>query len=930
MPSRLAKRAIAALFGVALVVAPLSAQTGSVTGRVTDAESGKGLDGALVSAIAVGNTVAGQSATAADGAFRIDALAPGSYSLQVDMVGYQSQRAAAVRVVAGQTTITSIQLKIAAFALNPVVVSASKKAQKATDAPASVSVIGQREIESRPVVTPAQYLRSTPGVDIITQGVQSTNVVVRGFNNIFSGALHMLTDYRLASVPSLRVNVMHFIPTTSEDLSRIEVVLGPGSALYGPNTADGVLHFITKSPLAEQGTSLAVEGGDQSLFQISGRTAQRLGDRVGFKVSGQYTTANEFPFIDPVEVSERQKFQDNPVFRQNLILALGGDAAAVAEANRRIALIGTRDNAIERWSADGRLDWQATDRLTAVFQAGTSLEGSGIELTGLGAGQAKDWRYSYYQARANLGSLFGQVYLNTSDAGDTYLLRTGQPIVDHSRLWVAQIQHGLALWDARQKFTYGFDYYYTDPRTEGTINGKYENEDQTTEVGGYVQSETTLSPRLELVLAGRVDHHSALPDAIFSPRAALVFKPLQDQSFRITYNRAFSTPTSLNQFLDLATAIPDPNAAALGFSVRVQGTGTTGFHFQQPGGGYLMRVPSVLGGPSSSIPADVAPFFPAAVGALAKAGKIPADLAQYLSQLHPSAADVGTMAIVQGQPVPVQGLALPDIAPIRESLNSTVEGGYRGVIANRLSLSADLWFERRKQLVTPLTVTTPLLTMNGQDLAAFLVPHLIQDLGMSQQEAIATATQLATGLAQVPLGVITSPEVDATGAQLLATYTNVDESIDLWGTDIGATALLTDNWSLRGTVSFVNKDHFDTDKVGLVTLNAPKRKGSVELIYREAGRGGLSGDARVRFNSRFPVQSGVYNGTACINEGEFVTDPCVKQYTLADLTLGYALSGPRQAALQLSVQNIFDTSYQSFPGVPTFGRMAVLQLKYGF
>ena len=99
----------------------------------------------------------------------------------------------------------------------------------------------------------------------------------------------------------------------------------------------------------------------------------------------------------------------------------------------------------------------------------------GIELTGLGAGQAIDWRYDYYQARATWGDAFAQVYLNTSDAGDTYLLRNGAPITDLSRLWVAQVQHSAELWAGRQGFTYGLDYLFTDPRTLGTINGIWED-----------------------------------------------------------------------------------------------------------------------------------------------------------------------------------------------------------------------------------------------------------------------------------------------------------------------------------------------------------------------------------------------------------------------------------------------------------------------
>ena len=67
---------------------------------------------------------------------------------------------------------------------------------------------------------------------------------------------------------------MHFIPSQDEDLERMEVVLGPGSALYGPNTSNGVVHLITKSPLESQGSTATLGGGTQSVSEFAFRTAQ--------------------------------------------------------------------------------------------------------------------------------------------------------------------------------------------------------------------------------------------------------------------------------------------------------------------------------------------------------------------------------------------------------------------------------------------------------------------------------------------------------------------------------------------------------------------------------------------------------------------------------------------------------------------------------
>lgn len=920
---------------------PLAAQTGILTGRVTEASTGAPLAGARVELVNAAGQNGGSGTSGQDGQFRLANLQGGTYSLVVTLIGYETRRLEGVRVIPGQSSMVAVGLDIAAFALNPIIISASKRQEKAIDAPASVAVVDSRAIAERPATTPVDHLRAVPGVDVMTSGVQSTNVVVRGFNNVFSGALHALTDNRIAGVPSLRLNALHFIPANDEDIERMEVVLGPGAALYGPNTANGVLHIVTKSPLDAPGSSFSVAGGERSLLQAQFRTAARLSDQFGIKVSGQYMQAEEWAYTDPVEAAEKAKFASNPFFKEDLKSAAGINEA---EASRRIALIGNRDFDVQRWGVEGRADWRPSDASSVILSGGTSLS-NGIELTGLGAGQAVDWRSSFVQARANWNRLFVQGYLNASNAGDTYLLRNGAPITDRSKLYVAQVQHGLSLGE-RQNFTYGIDLLRTNPVTEGSINGKYENEDETTEVGAYLQSETALTSKLNLVLAGRIDDHSALPEKIFSPRAALVFKPTESQAFRVTFNRAFSTPTSLNQFLDLGSAIPDPGAAQLGYSLRVQGTGTKGFSFKQAGGGYLMRspfTPAELGGPTKLLPADATTFYRAALGVVAqqaamKGTPIDANLLAYLNTLAPTSADIPTIYndLATKKAGALAALDLADVKPIREETSTTFEVGYKGLIGERLLLTGDVWFSRRQNLVTPLTIGTPLLMLAGAQTEAYLQPRIKGALmagGMDDATATATANaaakSISDGMAQIPVGVISSEDVNANGAQILTTYYNVDDELDLWGTDFSAMALLSDAFSLTGTLSMVNKDKFETKQGTSVTLNAPKMKGSLALGYRGT-ENGLSGEVRTRFNEGFPVMSGVYNGTVCIGGDPAAgADECVKGSTLVDLTMGYRL--PFQgASLQLSVQNALNEKYRSFPGVPAVGRMAVLRLKYDF
>jgi outer membrane receptor for ferrienterochelin and colicins len=936
-----AVRSLLYILTLALLPVTAAAQAGSISGTIRDNATSAPVAGARIEIVAPDGRVGGATTTGPDGSYRVASLTPGRYALVVTG-GNIAMRRMDVDIRAGEAARVDVQVTVSSIRLDPVVISASRRPEKAVSAPARTEVVSEAEIAARPVTTPVEHLRNVPGVDVASTGVQSSNVVARGFNNIFSGALHALTDNRIAGIPSLRVNFLHMIAANNDDVSRMEVVLGPGAALYGPNTANGILHIITKSPLDDQGTSFSLSGGSQSLRQGEFRTSHLLGDNFGVKLSGQYLEAREWAYTDVAETGEAAKFQSNlPFYRADLMRAAGIDET---EANLRINRIGQRDFSINRWAGEARADWRFTPNGTVVLNAGTSHSGNGIELTGLGASQVRDWRYSYYQARTTWNRFFAQAYVNQSDAGETFLLRNGAPIVDRSYLVVGQLQHGASALGGRQNFTYGADFIQTTPRTEGTIHGWYEDDDRTTEYGAYLQSETAISPRLDLVLAGRVDSHSALPDAIFSPRAALVFKPSEGHALRVSYNRAFSTPSSINQFLDLGSPIPNASLARLGYSLRIQGTGANGFRFGAPGGGYSMRspfTPAQAGGPGTLLPAAGAVgFYPAAVQVLQAGGaNLTPQFYNYLLSLNPAAGGVTVdyMNVVTSERGALASLMIDDLAPIRESTSSTFEVGYKGLIGNRLLLAVDGWWSRRENLVTPLTIQTPLLFLNGQTLGAFLVPRFMADLGMSQAQAQATAAGLigsatAPGLATIPLGVVSSADVNANGAQLLTTYVNVDESIDLWGTDWSARALLGNDVSVAGSVSTVSADIFRTESAGVVTLNAPKLKGTLSADYAPAT--GLFGEVRMRHGGGFPVNSGVYIGTRCLPENAGSTNPlleeCVDSYTLFDLNLGYRIPRMRGASIGLNVNNVLDEAYRPFPGAPTMGRMVIARVKYEF
>ncbi|MBM4185332.1 MAG: TonB-dependent receptor, partial [Gemmatimonadetes bacterium] len=859
-----------AVFTLAVALAaagPLRAQQTALTGRITS-ESGEVVDNADVTVLGAPQPTS--TLSNAQGLYRV-VVPGGTYDIVVQRIGYAQRRFDNVNVLAGQTTTLDIILPTQAEELDAVQVSVDRgDAARVSQAVQTVHVVDAIEISERPAPSLMEHIRTAPGVDVIQHGLQASNVVVRGFNNIFSGALRMLSDHRLAGVPSLRVNLMHFIQTTQEDVERMEVVLGPGSALYGPNTANGVVHILTKSPLTSQGTTMTLGSGEQASFMGNFRSAWLLTPDFGFKVSGQYLKGDEWFYVDAAEDSARVR-PDKESRRASCVADKTIRGLSTVEANAVCDRVGIRDYDIERWSGELRADWRFAEDGTLVATYGRT-DASGIELTGLGAGQAENWISEFYQARVNFGRLFAQGYYNTSDAGGTYLLRDGMPLTDQSGLWVGQIQHGIGLADGRQDFTYGFDYFATRPQTAGSINGTYEDVDEFNEWGVYMQSKTQLTEQLDLILAGRLDDHSLLADQVFSPRAGLVYRPLEGHSFRASFNRAFNTPSSLNYFLDISGGRA-PTIGPLGYGVRAYGTGRDGWSLQPGGGDPQIRSPWITA--SGAYPIVPAPppcaLWPAAVGVLQAQGAITAPTAALLRSFCPTPATASGISWMLTDPStsaqqPLVGAQLQDVEPIEENYTQTIELGWTGLFANRLQVTADVFRMEKNNFVSPLLVQTPLLTMNGPQVGAFIqgpyaavrVPQLMgTGLTLAQATAQVTAevTALATGLARLPLGVVASSDVaGSTRPELIVSYRNVVEDLELWGADVAFEFFLNDEVTLSGSASHLTESYFTSPGQAPIALNSPEWKGSLGIAYRNLTQG-LTGGLRWRFQSEFPAES---------------------------------------------------------------------------
>ena len=912
--------------------APRSAQAQagvSVRGVVTDASSASPLQDANVALLLDGVMIAG-AASGIDGSYEISGISPGDYVLVVRFVGYEEEQME-ISLQPGESLTADVALRSAGFDLNAVVVSASRASEKVLDAPASISILDAREIESVALPSSAMLLRNVTGVDMAQTGVNRYEIVLRGFNNVFTGATYVMTDYRRAAVASLGLNDYSLMPISQIDLERVEVVRGPGSALFGAGVDAGVIHFISKDPFTHPGTTVRVGGGLRNALTASLRHAGVAGGKLGYKVVADFQRANDFAFDpeDPLDAVQLGTFRE--------------EALPVDYNNHNYTL-------------SGLLSWRPRSNVTLTANGGFAAVKT-IGLSAIGTIQGEGFGYTYGQLRLDAGGFFAQAYANFNDAGDSFVYREGSvdDVVDNSTEVNVQGQYDFDILEERFRFVLGAEYELTNPVTKSTIFGRNEGHDRFAETGAYLQSVVRLSPALNATLAVRADRHDLFEGVQISPRAALVFKPDPAHSIRATFNRAFASPGTNNLFLDF-------NAGAAG-PLTIQARGALdGFTFQRDAQGGLIAssmFPDIFGAPVPvGVPLDL--LYSEMFGALSSipvsdlqtllAGQglnLPASvITQFIGLLSPgdgitvtglTPANIGYVDLNTFNVDPnsiTQDVV--DIPPLEYTSSEIFEVGYKGLFGERLLVAVDGYYTRRKNFVSPLRVETPFVLVPDHDLlfgdlqAALadgiagneILHAALQAVGFSADDISALIVELARpDFAEflpenTPIAIV-QPVENATPGQLLMTYRSMGE-IEYYGMDVSTELLLGDRLRVFGNLSWVSDTFFDASELGEeeetleLSMNAPATKVKGGFAYESSGN--WSVHASVRHTGGFEVRSGLYTGP-------------VPEHTLLDVGAGYDLgnyvSGLR---MNLSLFNVLDQRHREFVGSPEIGRMGLVQM----
>lgn len=184
------------------------------------------------------------------------------------------------------------------FLLEEQIVTAAKKPQRISDSPSTVHVITRKEMALYPWRHLADLLRMVPGVQVRTWLSQYHNVMIRGMLGTEVANTRILWLVDGASINDVRDGgVWLDVSFPLQHIKRIEIISGPGSALYGTNAFQGIIHLITLDPedLPTYGTYRARFGSFQQ-SGVDGAFGRRFG-KFGLVVSGAVGFTNGPGFI---------------------------------------------------------------------------------------------------------------------------------------------------------------------------------------------------------------------------------------------------------------------------------------------------------------------------------------------------------------------------------------------------------------------------------------------------------------------------------------------------------------------------------------------------------------------------------------------------------------------------------------------------------
>ena len=402
----------------------------------------------------------------------------------------------------------------------------------------------------------------------------------------------------------------------------------------------------------------------------------------------------------------------------------------------------------------------------------------------------------------------------------------------------------------------------------------------TNEYGLYGQLQSKLTDHFELIAAGRFDLHSGLTkddgftflsDPLsgetikyspqWSPKIGLLWKPFENQTFRLTAAKAFNTPSSQGLFLDVRVATVPP------WGVYARGN-SGGYNYSRNADGELLMY-------------DV------------RAGSA----TEFNFSTIPDSAIVLIPPVLGRPHIFVNKSDYTKIDPISSETVWTYEFGYSGFIGKRSRVTFDLYYSEYSDFVSDLTWITPIVmdTSNGFDNY-----EILGIIATSEHDNIDIGPDNISGTADDTK--IVDPYSDD---RIELTLTNINYGrVFIHGFDMSIHTFFTKNIYAEMNASYLGQQEFYNPLTrDFDPINAPNFKINSSLNYES--RSGIMANISFRYIPQFNWSAGVFYGT-------------IESYFISDLGIGYKLN--KTFSVLANITNIFNDYHREIVGGPELGR----------
>ncbi|MBC7893149.1 MAG: TonB-dependent receptor [Sphingobacteriaceae bacterium] len=429
------------IFGTSQLV---RAQTATLSGTITEAETGKALTGATIS------VKGGRLGTVADarGEFSIAVPDASPLTLVVSMVGFEKQQ---LDARPGQPL--SVALKTASELLGQVVVAASRVEESSLRSPVCIEKLDARALSETPSANYFEALNNLKGVDMVTSGLTYRQINTRGFNSTGNSRFLQLVDGVDNQSPGLGFSVGNLFGVSDLDVESVELIPGAASALYGPVAFNGLLYTRTKNPFEHQGLSVQQRtginhvgdptGDGAKLFSESSvRYAKAFNSRFAVKLNASYLTgrdwyAADYTDIDPNTPSEKRGTA-NP--GANKLNVYGDEVAQTLPGIGRVSRTGYFEKDLTNYDVyslklNGALHYRISPRVEAIYSLSYS-QGT-ANYTGSSRFMLNDFGLTQHRLELRGSNFFVRAYSTAENSNHSYNTRSlGQLI---NRTWVRDL-----------------------------------------------------------------------------------------------------------------------------------------------------------------------------------------------------------------------------------------------------------------------------------------------------------------------------------------------------------------------------------------------------------------------------------------------------------------------------------------------------------